>query len=316
MKGTIDKTLTANVVASLDKVADHLERNGMKNAAKELDRVANTLQSPKVIIATVPDTEPGNPADEAARLDGFTAQADEMHKFPVGSNNVGGEVFDKRNAADYEPAFASEEPVTIQASKKTASDNVDLEDLAERGLDPNLYDVGDGADDFSTGGLPETGGDPTLDGNQEGSDIPAFGTRPEGTLRASVIKHANQLKNLVAHRQLTVGEAREILAHRIVALGGNAPTEVVGAEELDKDEGFATASTTTPDQFRSAAVKILKACPPPTNVVPRQALPMWFQALKTAKKHGKLVTANKRFNQPAVLAIYRNLMASLATHNG
>jgi len=296
------------ITAALDVVAQHIEERGMPKAAAQLDLVANLLDAPNVRIAQVPDTEPGNPADEAARLDGFNVAAADMHKMPVGANNVGGEVFGRKNAKDSDPAFASTDPVNIQAGRRRA-ENVNIADLAERGLDKDLYDTGDASDDFSTGALPETGHDPSLDDDQEGGELEAFGTQPEGSIHASrrMLAVKRHLEASVKGGVLSVNEAKQVYARACRKALGNeqnlAPTSLESAETMDKANGFATAQTLPPNQVSAS---ILQRFPAPRKIVPAALDNVWVAAVKQTRKAGRKIT------QPEVLRRYRGILSSAA----
>jgi len=292
-------SLKAMITGRLDKVATYLQNKGEKKAAAALDQVTNTLAS--VRVAVVPETS-NNPDENPAVPAQDVFLAKDYHKLPVGADNVGSEVFDKKNANDYSPTFASEATVNVQASNRgRQAENVDLQDMTDKHLDPDIYDLGNATDDFSTGALPQSGHDPAVDDDQEGGSLEAFGTQPEGALHAS----RKLLQAAVNSGTFTSKQAQQIFAGLKQAAGevqnADVHTEQPAAEEAGiTDKGAAIAS------------KIAAACPPPAAIVPPALSHVWVRAAVNTHKAGKLVLANRKINTAEVVKAYRTMLRDFA----
>lgn len=156
----MSKSLLKLAAAEIDSVAGKLSNTDL---AKRLDKVANTIE------AVVEDTEPGNPSDEAGRMDEFQANEERYHTpLPVGDDNVL-ETVGVKSVKDLDLTFGDEGHKDLQAAE----------------LPLEVFDLGDPADNFSTGALPESGDNEAVDDDQKGGVLESGGTQPAGTLHAS-----------------------------------------------------------------------------------------------------------------------------------
>jgi len=287
----INKEALVACVANLDKLATHLEGKGMIKEAANLDVIANTVE------ANVPDTEPGNPADEAARLDGYVGVGDgKIHDFPVGNNNMDKVVFGIDNAKGYNPSFSSEGPVNIQSSRNRVAENVSLQDLTDKNLSKQLYDLGDEEDDLTTGGLPAEGGDPALDGDQVGGTIPNTGTKPEGSIHASLNNKKQALVNAVTAGVLSKKEANDRWGYIVKSCEG------AGCNEQNK----ADTKEISPNEKENYTVASMAARLFP---VPHKANhEKYVKAAQRVVKAGRHLTDDRQPNFKLVADVYNEMI--------
>lgn len=286
-------TIKAKVLASLDRVADFLEKKGHKKAATELDKVANTLQ------AAVPDTEPGNPSDEAARGDPLSVSESQYHDLPLGADNVSEEVFGMTTPSSTNPEFATKDPISIESARKVAETG-DLRKLTSFPLSEDVYDLGSPEGGLATTDLPESGGSGSkaLDDDQKGQPIPPMRTRPSGTVHAALIENLRGKKEalITACNNGVIGKDQAVANWKAIVAAFNV--------EMGKSDKAVVASSS-----------ILERVPPP-KMVPRIAYPLWEAAVRTAARDGKLITASKQVNRPAAIKAYVSLLEKLAMDAG
>lgn len=182
----------AAIVAELQEVAGVVERSDPRTAAR-IDVCCNTIESrsrrraglnDELVPHFSSDRNPGDEdADEGARYEKHEqwVKPGEYHRFPIGPRSVSQGMtmgWDNKTKSprqgpiksitDIDTDFASEDPVIIQAGKTRKPQRQAACD----------EDEGDPLDDLTTGGLPSSGHDFSVDEHQEGTKLPYRGVGP------------------------------------------------------------------------------------------------------------------------------------------
>lgn len=352
------------IIAELDDIAGQIEKTieGGQKFAASIDTVSNTLEQldrqasrKKAEAPNVPDWEA---SDEPGRQDSYDATGT-YHKFPVGQDSVS-RVLDRPSAKDSDLNIAEEGPVNIQASQELANLQASLntpfkefEDLtphvlsrlasqgqwdevaraAKMGMTRQAMEVadpegdpGDPGDDYSTSGLPETGGDTPIDDDQTGDDLSFYGTLGPGELHmpsGSGSKGSPDPKSLMTKGRTPATaalRAREVLKRAAQEdytdpagvhkqdpkQMGMGPGDVVERDQELGGRGKG-AKDTGPDPLDKVASNKLHIKRP--SSVPKELHSVFASACKKVNASGQIRTANKEINYPEIMKVYQGLLA-------
>jgi len=337
------------LIAELESIADMVQAKD-RTAAKWLDVVTNEVEAVSRKrsrkAAETPEVPDWEAADEPGHQDSFEAK--DYHKFPVGKDSVS-KLLGRPSAADSKPDFADEGKIKIQASK--AASVWPFTDLTPEGLKllatsgqwrevaraarvaaavlasddvPDAEgDMGDPTDTYSTSGLPETGGDASVDEDQEGEDLEFFGTQDAGTLHMPSA-NTGPKKSLDPDTMMDKGRdlvtARSILeaaaGRRAAEVSVQSPESMGMESDVERDQalgGFGKGSSDTgPDPLNTVAPitgsrKALKIRIP--EAVAAEDRYLWRKAAQRIAT-AKSIKVAGRVNYPAINAEYARLKKS------